>query len=91
MWYVAPGIAVKKGYTVSIVKSESEGKNLAAYLKSKLCRFIYDATKTSRSLRTPQLKFIPKVALTKKWSDKALYKHFGLTQKEINYIEESIK
>ena len=91
VWYVPPGIAVKKGYTASIVDTEREGTNLAKYLKSNICRFIYEATKTSRSLRTPQLKFIPKIDLTKKWTDKALYKHFNLTQEEIDYVEANVK
>jgi site-specific DNA-methyltransferase (adenine-specific) len=84
-------IAVKKGYTVCSLDSESEAKNLATYLKTSLCRFIHLKTKTSRSLRTPQLKFIPKVDLTKSWTDKELYKHFKLSQEEIDYVESSIK
>ena len=91
VWYVPKNIAVKKGYTVCSLDSESEAKNLATYLKTSLCRFIHLKTKTSRSLRTPQLKFIPKVDLTKSWTDKELYKHFKLSQEEIDYVESSIK
>lgn len=91
VWYVPPRVAIKQGYTATIVESKIIGGNLVTYLKSNLCRFIYEFTKTSRSLRTPQLKFIPKVSLKKKWTDKALYRHFGLTQEEIDYIEDNVK
>jgi site-specific DNA-methyltransferase (adenine-specific) len=91
MWYVSPGISVKKGYTVSEVNSKIEGKNLTSYLKSSLCKFIHSNTRTSRSLRTPQLKFLPKIDLTKSWTDAELYQHFGLTQEEIDYIEANVK
>ena len=91
VWYIPPGIAVKKGYTATVVDNEMIGMNLATYLKSNLCKFIYEKTKTSRSLRSPQLKFIPKVTLSKKWTDKALYKYFNLTKEEIAYVEANIK
>lgn len=91
LWYVPPGVAVKDGYTLTYVSSENEGYNLISYLKSSLCKFIYESTKTSRSLRTPQLKFIPRIDITRSWTDQELYKHFNLTQDEINYIEKTIK
>lgn len=91
VWYVPPDISVKKGYTICETNSEIEGQNLATYLKSSLCKFIHSSTKTSRSLRTPQLKFLPKVDLSKNWTDAKIYKHFGFTQEEIDYIEANVK
>jgi site-specific DNA-methyltransferase (adenine-specific) len=88
---IKPGIAVKDGYTVSLCATEKEANNLSAYLKSKLVLFIYNKTKTSRTLRSPQLKFIPKVDLNQGWTDQELYSYFNLTQDEIDYIERTIR
>lgn len=90
-YYVPPNIAVKKGYMVCVMNSETEAKNLAEYLKSNLCRVIHSLTQTSRTLRTPQLKFIPELDLTQTWDNSMLYQHFGLSPAEIAYIEGSIK
>lgn len=90
VWYVPKDVAVKKGYTVCCVDSEKKAKNLSKYLKLNLCKVIHQETKTSRSLRSPQLKFIPYVDLTKSWTDDKLYKHFGLSPKEIEYIESKV-
>lgn len=86
-----PGIAVKEGYTVSVCSDATEASNLSRYLKSKLVLFLHAKTKTSRTLRTSQLKFIPKVDLTRTWTDAELYAHFGLTQEEIAYVEANVK
>lgn len=88
---INPGVAVKDGYTVSICKTSEEANNLVEYLKSKLVLCIFNKTKTSRTLRTPQLKFVPKIDLRKRWSDEDLYNHFKLSRDEIEYIEEAIK
>jgi len=91
LWYVPKNIAVKIGYTTTTVKTKKEGLNLIRYLKSDLIKFIYQSTKTSRTLRTPQLKFVPLIDLTRSWSDSEIYEHFKLTQKEISYIESFVK
>jgi hypothetical protein len=88
---VGPDISVKDGYTVCVCKDESESEHLVNFIKSKLFLFIYKKTRTSRTLRTPQLKFIPKVDLSIKWSDSELYDHFDLTQEERTYIEANVK
>lgn len=88
---VEPGISVKDGYTVSLCSSKEEAEHLSTYLKCKLVLFIYNKTKTSRTLRSPQLKFIPKVPLDRSWTDKEIYKHFSLTQEEIDYVESNIR
>jgi hypothetical protein len=33
---------------------------------------------------------LPKIDLTKTWSDEDLYKYFNLTQEEIDFIEKNI-
>lgn len=88
---VEPGVSVKDGYTVSLCSSKEEAENLSKYLKCNLVLFIFNKTKTSRTLRSPQLKFIPKVPLDRLWTDKELYEYFGLTKEEIDYIEANIK
>lgn len=90
VWYVPPGIGVKKGYTVYKARSKKEAANMVQYLRSSLCRVIHSETKTSRSLRTPQLKFIPNVDLSKTWTDAEIYAHFKLTPEEIAYVENAV-
>ena len=34
---------------------------------------------------------LPKIDLSKSWTDEELYKYFNLTQEEIDYIESQVK
>jgi hypothetical protein len=58
------------------------------YFESKLMRFVLLVTRTSYALDSPQISFIPKMPMTRTWTDQELYSHFNLTADEIEYIEE---
>ena len=79
---------------VHIIKIENnetiEGFN-SVYL-SKLYRFVLSQLRGSHTMvRTPYINALPKINLSRVWTNAELYAYFGLTQEEINYIEESIK
>jgi hypothetical protein len=42
-------------------------------------------------MKTVLVKALPKLDMSKKWTDKKIYKHFDLTQEEIDYIENAVK
>lgn len=70
------------------VKDQKEANSLIAVYKSKLYTFL--ASITSAGMRGVENYTLPKVDLSRSWSDQELYKHFGLTQEEISYIEATI-
>jgi hypothetical protein len=84
----------KLGYTNKIYVYNLESKetldSIESYLSSKLVKVILNQNKTSGWV-SYALRLLPKVDFSKKWTDKALYKHFGLTQEEIDYVEANAK
>jgi hypothetical protein len=42
-------------------------------------------------MKTVLVRALPKVDMSKAWTDKAIYNHFGLTQEEIDYVEANVK
>jgi site-specific DNA-methyltransferase (adenine-specific) len=42
-------------------------------------------------MKTVLVKALPKLDMSKKWTDKKLYAHFNLTQEEIDYVEANVK
>ena len=42
-------------------------------------------------MKTNMVRALPKLDLTRTWTDQELYAHFGLTDEEIRYIEEQVK
>ena len=72
------------------VPSTQDGETLVSILKSKLFLYIGSQYRSGRNLGLA-MKFLPALDLSKKWTDKAIYKHFGLTQDEIDYVEANTK
>lgn len=84
----------KLGYTHKIyVYHLQKGETLAAlksYLNSKLVRKVLENNKTSGWV-SYALRLLPKIDLSRTWTDEELYKYFKLTKKEIEYIENAVK
>lgn len=82
--------AVEKNLVTVPTNSDAESENLVHLLECNLQKFFTIITK-ARGPRIDFIKHFKGVPLNKKWTDKELYAHFGLTQEEIKYIEENVK
>lgn len=69
----------------------STGQQLEHVLGSKIYRFLIQQNKWSGWNSLAVLKLLPAVDLTRSWTDAQLYKHFKLTQEEIDLIEATVK
>lgn len=72
-------------------KDEAEAANISAYLKSKIIKFVISNSTFAQAWNKEFLKKIPSVDFSKPWTDADLYKHFSLTQEEIDYVEANTK
>ena len=72
-------------------KSENEAKNLASYISCKLTRFLVMLHKPSQHATRKVYTFVPTQDFSKPWSDKKLYAKYGLTEKEIAFVEWMIR
>ena len=74
------------------INSIDDGTKIKSYLSSKLIRFVahfYRRKNTGFNHAVRQRK-LPKLKI-KNWTDQEIYKHFGLTQEEIDYVEANVK
>lgn len=71
--------------------TEDEAKNLMGYLKTKFARFMHGLAKASHDASRITYRFVPVVCFSQQWDDEKLYKHFKLTNSEIDLIENTIK
>jgi len=69
------------------VNNEVEGINLIKILDSKLIKFLNKNNRVGGFAGQVFASRIPKIDLSRTWSDKELYDHFGLTQEECELIE----
>ena len=73
------------------IMSEIEAINLCSYIKTKFVRLLV-ATKTSTQSTPPDaFAFVPLQDFSKPWTDEELYKKYGLTDEEIQFVESMIR
>ena len=77
---------------VLYISSYDEGNQILSFAKSKLFIFVASRYRKTSGF-TPFVKNnkIPDLRRESHWTDAELYEHFGLTQEEIDYIEENVK
>ncbi|MFC1739312.1 Eco57I restriction-modification methylase domain-containing protein [Planctomycetota bacterium] len=72
-------------------KKETHAKNLVAYMKTKLFRFLVAQFMCSHHITKDSYLFVPLLDMSKKWTDKKLYERYKITKDEIAFIESKIK
>lgn len=72
--------------------SKKEAENYLRYSNTKFFRFITGIRKATQHLNTEKFSWVPDLGnYNHAYTDEELYAHFGLTKKEIEHIEKSIK
>jgi len=72
-------------------KSETEAKNICSYIACKLTRFLIMLHKPSQNTTHKVYMFVPMQDFSEPWTDKKLYAKYGLTKKEIEFVESVIR
>ena len=70
--------------------TKREADNAARYISSKLVRFLIAQTLSSINLSKDKFSFVPMRDFSKDVIERNLYEEYGLTDKEIELIENSI-
>ena len=72
-------------------KSKEEAENALNYIKTKFFHFLIGLSKNTQHTTQKVYKFVPLQDFTESWTDEKLYKKYGLTQEEIDFIESMIR
>ena len=88
----SPNSACTETYIViGAYETEQEAENLAAFLRSRFLRLLVGLRKNTQHITKDRFLFVPALPMSKKWTDKKLYKHFGLVEEEIAFIESMVR
>ncbi len=89
---VVPGSACTETYIVAgSYDNEVQTSNLVSYIQTRFFRFMVLLTKSTQDASSKVYKYVPSQNLDKPWTDAGLYKKYGLTQQEIDFIESMIR
>jgi len=73
------------------LESKSEAESVLSYLRCRLTRLLILLHKPSQDTTRKVYTFVPLQDWTKPWTDEALYKKYGLTEKEVSFIEKIVR
>lgn len=86
-----PGTVCTETYVViGPFDDEETAKNVKSYVETKFFHFLLGLKKITQHTTSKTYAFIPQQDFSKSWSDEVLYLKYGLTKKEIAFIENSV-
>lgn len=86
-----PSACTETYLVVGAYETKAEAENLATYLRTRFLRFLVGLRKNTQHITRDRFAFVPSVPMTKAWTDKKLYEHFGITDEEIAFIEAIVR
>jgi site-specific DNA-methyltransferase (adenine-specific) len=86
-----PSSACTETYiVVGCYRTRTEANNLACYLRTKFLRFLVCLRKNTQHVTKDRFLFVPALPMTKLWTDKKLYAHFGLSEEDADFIDSIV-
>lgn len=76
---------------INVFEDEKMANNLVSYIKTNFVRFLMLQTLSSIHITKNSFQFVPLQDFNEEWTDEKLYKKYGLTQEEIDFIESMIR
>lgn len=69
----------------------SSARNVESYLKTRLFRFLVSIKKISQDATSRVYQFVPMQDFSHPWTDEMLYRKYGLDEREVAFIESTIR
>ena len=76
---------------LGVFDKREDAMRMCSYVKTKLCRFLLLQALSSIHITKESFCFVPTQDFNEEWTDEKLYKKYGLSQEEINFVESMIK
>ena len=87
-----PGSACTETYiVVGAFDDHLVAVHFEAYARTRFFRFMLSLRKNTQHITRDRFRFVPKMDMSRTWTDAELYAHFGLNADEIAFIEATIK
>lgn len=71
--------------------TKEQCKNIISYIKTRFFRYLVSIKKRTQNGPRGVYQFVPLQDFSEEWTDEKLYKKYGLTQEEIDFIESMIR
>jgi site-specific DNA-methyltransferase (adenine-specific) len=86
-----PSACTETYLIVDTPKSLKEAKHLVGYMKTQFFRFMMSLVKNTQNISRSAFMFVPIQDLSEEWTDQKLYKKYGITAEQQNFINSLIR
>lgn len=76
---------------VEFPPSRSHGEHLIRYMETRFFRFLVSLIKNTQNISKSSFTFVPVQDLSTPWTDEDLYKKYGITEPEVQFIESMVR
>ncbi len=90
-WLSPPPSACTGSFLAIPADSEAAARSIQSYYATKFFRFLVSLRKITQDAFSHMYSWVPVQAWDRQWTDKALYKKYGLIKEEISYVESVIR
>ena len=90
-WLSPPPSVSTQSFLGFWLSSEEEARSLESYFRTKFFRHLVSLRKLTQHALRSTYSWVPVQPWDRQWTDKALYKKYGLTKEEIDYVESVIR
>jgi site-specific DNA-methyltransferase (adenine-specific) len=87
-----PNMVCTETYQVcGVYETLEEAENFANYIRTRFFRFLVGLLKNTQDLSKSKFQFVPILDMTEQWNDEKLFKKFGITKDEQDFIFSLIR
>lgn len=87
-----PGQVCTESYIIlGAFEDKKSAENCLSYSKTNFVRFLVSLLSFSQDITRERFAYVPLVDMKQEWTDEKLYKKYGLTEEEIQFIESLIR
>ena len=90
-WLSPPSSVSTHSFHAFWVASEEEARSIESYYRTKFFRHLVSLRKFTQATARHSYQWVPVQAWDRTWTDRDLYKKYGLTKEEIDYVEAVIR
>ena len=90
-WITLPPSVATQTFLAFYFESEEEARSFESYYRTKFFRHLVSLRKMTQDALRPMYAWVPLQKWDRQWTDSELYKKYGLTAAEIEYVEAVIR
>lgn len=74
-----------------IFDTKEKAQNFEKYVRTRFFRFLISLKKNTQHLSKDRFSFVPDLDMSQEWTDEKLFKRYGITEKEQEFIKSIVK